>query len=156
MGTRSKVGAACCGLVIAVTACGGGSERLTAAEYAREASRVCQRTNRAIARVDAVALTGMPRAAQALERVVELQRDAVAELRDLRPPDGMRATVERWIALLDQAADELGLAGARARAGRALEAREFAGKARTLLDRARDVTAPIRVVSCRGPDLSTA
>ncbi len=63
--------------------------------------------------------------------------------------------MQKWIALLDQGADELELMGLRLRAGHADEALAYGDKAETLLDRARELAAPLRVTSCRGPVLPT-
>jgi hypothetical protein len=86
---------------------------------------------------------------------VVVQRDTIDELRVLRAPEAMGSTVQKWIALLDQGADELELMGARLRAGAQADASEYGAKATTLLDRARELVAPLRVTSCRGPVLAT-
>jgi hypothetical protein len=90
-----------------------------------------------------------------MAKIVRVQRETIDELRDLRPPEHLSDTVQKWIALLDQSADELELMSARLRSGHGGEAVDFGAKATTLLDRAREVVAPIRVTSCRGPDLPT-
>ena len=155
MRTRSKVGAACCGLLALLAACGGGSDRLSASAYARAASAVCVRGNRAVARVPLPSLTAPTDASRAVARIVVIQRGTVDELRALQPPERLADTVQKWIALLDQGADELELMGGRLRAGRESEAADYGAKATTLLDRARDLVAPWRVTSCRGPELPT-
>jgi hypothetical protein len=147
------LGAACCGLVVVVGGCGGGNDRLSAPEYAREASDLCRRTSRAVARIEIPPLTTPHDAARAMTDVVVVQRDTIDELRDLRPPEPLAGTVQKWIALLDQGADELELMGARLRAGRTSEAVDFGAKATTLFDRAREVVTPLQVTSCGGPVL---
>ena len=138
-----------------VVGCGGGNERLSARDYAREASGLCRRSNRSVARVEMPPLSRTTDASRAMARIVVVQRSTVDELRDLRPPEAFGATVQKWIALLDQGADELELMGLRLRAGHADEALAYGAKAETLLDRARDLVAPLRVTSCRGPVLPT-
>jgi hypothetical protein len=136
-------------------ACGGGSERLSAAAYAREASEACGRANRAVARIDVPSLSQTRRAARVLARIVVVERAAVDDLRGLRPPEHLADTTQKWIALLDQGADELELMGLRLHDGHEAEAAGYGAKATTLLDRARDLVAPLRVSSCRGPVLPT-
>ena len=128
---------------------------MSASAYARAASAVCVRGNRAVRRVDLPPLASERAASRAMERIVVVQRDAIDELRGLRPPEQLADTVQTWIALLDQSADELELMSVRLRTGRSAEAVEYGAKATTLLDRARELVAPIRVTSCRGPELPT-
>ena len=159
MGTKSVLGAVCCGLAMLVVACGGGNHRLSARAYAREASALCVRSNRAVARITVPPLPasgdGSRAAARAIARIVVVQRDAINALRGLRPPEHLTDTVQRWIALLDQGADELELMGLRMRSGHGAEALDFGAKSDTLLDRASEVVAPLHVTSCRGPVLDT-
>jgi hypothetical protein len=153
--TKSLLGAACCGVVMVVAGCGGGSDRLSATQYAREVSDLCRRGNRAIARIEIPPLDTERSAARAMAGVVVVQRDTIDELRGVRPPDELAGTVQKWIALLDQGADELELMSIRLRAGRAGDAVDYGAKATTLLDRARELVAPLHVTSCRGPVLPT-
>ena len=153
--TKSLLGAACCGLVMVVGGCGGGSERLSAPAYAREVSALCRRANRAVARIEIPPLGSEQSAARTIAGVVVVQREAIDDLRDVRAPDSLAGTVQKWIALLDQGVDELELMSIRMRAGRTGEAADYGAKATTLLDRARELVAPLRVTSCRGPELPT-
>jgi hypothetical protein len=138
-----------------VTACAGGDGRLSAAEYVGQASELCRRGNRAVERVEIPPLTADRDASRAMARIVVVQRGTIDELRGLRPPEHLTDLVQKWIALLDQGADELELMGARLRAGAQADASEYGAKATTLLDRARELVAPLRVTSCRGPALPT-
>jgi hypothetical protein len=149
----------CCGLLITILACGGGSHRLGARDYVREASQLCRRANRVVARIEIPPLTGTRgssrAASRAVARVVVVQRSTLDELRDVRPPGPMNDTVQKWLALLDQGADELERMSASLRAGRTDEAVDFGAKAGTLLDRARELVAAQRMTSCHGPVLPT-
>jgi hypothetical protein len=138
-----------------VAGCGGGNERLSAPDYARGASELCRRSNRAVARIEIPPLSRITNASHAIGRIVVVQRDTIDDLRDLRPPEDLAVSVQKWIALLDQGADELELMRLRLRAGDAEEALAYGAKAATLLDRARELMAPLRVTSCRGPVLPT-
>jgi len=169
VGTKSLLGAAGWGLAVltvgvaiagcALAGCGGGNGRLAAPEYAREASKLCRRGNRAVARVEIpplIARRGSSRAAsRAMAQIVVVQRDTIDHLRDVRPPEALTGTVQKWIALLDQSADELEVMSVRLQKGRTDEALEYGAKATTLLNRARELMAPLRVTSCRGPVLPT-
>jgi hypothetical protein len=138
-----------------VGGCGGGSGRLSAPEYSREVSDLCDRGNRVITRIEIPPLTAGSDATRAMARVVVVQRDTIEELRGVRPPEALAGTVQKWIALLDQGTDELELMSVHLRAGRTSVAVEYGAKATTLLDRARELVAPLHVTSCRGPELPT-
>ena len=125
----------------------------------REASTLCRRGNRAIAQVSIPPLTARSgsssAASRAMAQIVVVQRETIDDLRGVRPPERLTGTVQKWIALLDQGADELEVMSVRLRAGHTDEAVDYGAKATTLLDRARELVAPLRVTSCRGPVLPT-
>lgn len=157
MGTRSRIGRAGCGLVIlTMAACGGGGEHWTAARYLRTANGICLRANRELGRVTIPPLHEDRSAARAMARVVLIQRASIDDLRGLRPPERFGSLNQRWIALLDQATDELERMGNTLRLGRRAEADDYGGKASTLLERARALVASQGVTSCRGPELPPA
>jgi hypothetical protein len=142
-------------MLVLVAGCGGGGERLSSSGYVRRASGICARANRQIARVDLIALVDERRVADAMARVVVIQRASIDDLRALRPPDDLGGLDQRWIALLDQGTDELELMGLRLGDGRRAEADSYADNASQLLARARDLVAPHGVTSCRGPALAS-
>jgi hypothetical protein len=154
--TRLRIGAACCGLMMTVVGCGGGRDRLSASGYARAASTTCVHANRMVARVELPTLSNRQDASRAIARVVTVSRHTIDELRDLRPPGPLAETVEQWIALLDQAADELESMAAQLRAAQVDAALDFGTKATTLFDRAEQLATRLRVTSCRGPELPIA
>lgn len=155
MRTKSVLAATGCALALVVWGCGGTNRRLSAPDYARQASEVCRRGNRAVERIDVPPLTEERDASRAVARIVMVQRAAIDDLRSVRPPTSLADTVQRWIALLDQGVDELDHMSMRLRVGRTGEALDYGAKATTLLDRAQEVAAPLRVTSCRGPVLPT-
>jgi hypothetical protein len=156
MGVRSKIGAASCALVVTICACGGGDERLTAAEYARAASGVCAQANRGVLSV-ATSETSLDGGfGRVLRRAVALHRRSIDDLRNLRPPERLAGTVQRWIALLDQGVDELELMSEHLRQGRVADAAAYGDKAASLLDRAEELVTPLRITSCRVPELPVA
>ena len=108
MRTTARIGTVWCVLVIVVTAgCGGGAGRLSAPDYVQRASRICVHANLAVARVTIPPLGERAAAERALVHVVEIQRSSINGLRGLRSPQRFGTLPERWIALLDQATDEL-------------------------------------------------
>jgi hypothetical protein len=143
-------------MVLLVAACGAGSRQLSVPGYTQAASAVCARANRAVGRVDLTELRDPARAARTVRRVVVVQRRSLDELRELRLPQRLATVVPQWLALLDQATDELERMEQDLRRGDDAEADEYAMKAATLLARARDLVAPLRLTSCRGPELTTA
>jgi len=153
--TRSRIGAAGCGLMLLVAGCGGGNERLSASGYVRSASAVCARSNRAVVRIAVPPFDAARDASRSLVQVVAVQRTSIDDLRALRPPERFTGMVQRWTALLDQAVDELEEMGEQLRAGQGDLAVEFGAKATTLFDRARELVAPQHMTSCRGPELPT-
>lgn len=154
--TKSLLGAACCALLVAFGGCGGGNERLSAPDYARQASEVCRRGNHAVLRIDIPPFTASHEASRAVARIVGVQRATIDDLRGMRPPESLSATVQKWIALLDQGTDELELMGLRLHDERTASAADYGAKATTLLARASEVAAPLRVTSCHGPLLPTS
>ncbi len=156
MRTTARIGTVWCGLAIMLAAgCGGGAERLSAPDYADRASRICVRANFAVARVTIPPLGERAAAQRALGRVVEIQRSSIEGLRELQAPEGFGTLPERWIALLDQATDELQLMGGALAAGRAVDAAAYGEKASDLLGRAQVLVGARGMTSCRGPELTT-
>ena len=157
MRTRFRVGAAWCGVIALAGAglggCGGGGGRLSAPRYLREASGICSAANRAIGRVVIPPLGDTRSAARALARVVVIQRDSIDGLRGLKPPEHLGSLNQRWIALLDQGTDELQLMSDSLGSRKAQRAKDYAGKATLLFERAHVLVATHGVTSCRGPAL---
>jgi hypothetical protein len=139
---------------VVIAGCGGGGGRLSSSGYVRRASGICARANRAVARVDVPSLADHEGAADAMGRIVVIQRDSIDELRRLRPPERLGSLNQRWIALLDQGTDELELMSAQLRSGRPADADTYADHASKLLARARVLVAPHGVTPCRGPALT--
>jgi hypothetical protein len=155
---RWRVRAAWCGLIVVAGAgwsgCGGGSARLSAPRYVREASGICSAANRAVGRVQIPSLGDARAAARAVRRVVVIQRDSIDGLRGLKPPERLGSLNQRWIALLDQGTDELDLMRVSLADGKGSLAADYAGKASILLDRAHVLVSAHGVISCRGPALA--
>jgi hypothetical protein len=135
-------------VAVLLAACGGG-EQLTRREFAREASRICRDANARLARVDVPPFTDHRAAAHALERTSEHARDAIRELHDLRGHTAETTGVGAWLAILDQATDELDLTAAALHAGNERGAIEAAGRAEALDRRGRELGRAYDVSPCR-------
>jgi hypothetical protein len=155
--TRLRVGAAWCGVIalagVGMGGCGGGGGRLSAPRYVREASGICSAANRAMGRVVIPPRDDTRSAARAMARVVVIQRHSIDGLRGLKPPERLGSLNQRWIALLDQGADELEHMRASLTNGQGHLATGYENKASVLLERAHALASAHGVTSCRGPAL---
>ena len=88
-----------------LTGCGGDGGRLGAAGFRHRAEAICSRAARATTAVDLPDMDDH-RAASAMHRIVEIERGALADLRDLEPPHALESGVEVWLATVDQLVDE--------------------------------------------------
>ena len=114
------------GIVLVVSACGG-DERLTKAEYVRQADAICAKYER---RLEALREPRTLRDVPAfIERGVPLAKRELAEFEELRPPEGDQAEVERLLTQVEETIAEL----------------ERLGEAAAARDRAAAQTAAARV-----------
>ena len=120
---------------LALTACGG-DERLSKPEYLRRADAICAKYERRLAALpEPRTLRDVP---AFIERGVPLAKEELAELDELRPPEGDEAEVDRLLAQVRETTAELerlgeaaaarDRAGARAAAERLEEASDRAAK----------------------------
>jgi hypothetical protein len=90
---------------VLLAGCGSsGSDRLTRAEYARQADAICARYNREIA---ALGKPGRRDVAAYAARAAPIARRTVARLRALKPPKDEEAEAHRWTAANDRIAHVL-------------------------------------------------
>src|SRR2546426_6387295 len=87
----------CLALVVVVLAagCGGGSGRLSKAEYSKRADAICTKYNaklKALARPTSI--SGLP---AYVDRALPLARKGDEELRALRPPKDEEKTAKEWL-----------------------------------------------------------
>jgi hypothetical protein len=151
---RTKlVGAALVGVVIAGS-CGGDGSRLSTRGYVKASSAVCVRANRSVARIDVERLDRMGRADRAAVRIVAIHREAVDDLRALRPPKDYETTARLWIALIDQSLDELDAMRDALRTRATAEAKMYEANAVALSRRARTVAGRYGITACAIPDLT--
>jgi len=110
--------------------------------------------NRDVARIDVERLDRMGRADRAAVRILAIHREAVDDLRALRPPKDYEATARLWIALVDQALDELDSMRHALRTGAKAEATAYAANAAALSERARRVAGRDGITACAVPALT--
>jgi len=145
------VGALVAGALLA-TACGGGG-RLDHHEYTQEVGGICRRANVELSRVKLRRLDG-PEAADAVEDLVRIGRDALDELRSTKPPKADVAKVDEWLAALEQVLDEGDYASTLVRSGHPLAAFQGAARASILARRAHELARTFGVPdACRVPSL---
>jgi hypothetical protein len=142
------------GVLVLMGGCGVGKGRLSAREYVKESSAVCTRANRAVSRVHVPDLGHAARARRATARVVEIHRASIGSLRDLRPPKDYEHTVKVWIALVDQALDELDEMRQALRDGDSSGAVSYANKAIALDQRSQRIAREHGITPCRVPVLT--
>jgi hypothetical protein len=86
--------------------CGGGSDRLTKAEFVTRADAICAKYERRVR----AAMRGVPagdsaQLATAIERVLPVIREGNDELRALSPPENLQSRYDRWMQLADGEVD---------------------------------------------------
>jgi len=151
---RTKlIGAALVGVVV-LGACGGSGSRLSTRDYVRTSSTVCARANRDVRRIDVERLARTGRIDHVAVRIVAIHREAVEDLRELRPPKAYESIARLWIALVDQALDEVDSMRNALRTGATAEARMYAAHAVALSRRARAVAGGYGITACAVPDLT--
>jgi hypothetical protein len=135
-----------------VTACGGGG-RLDHHEYTNEVGSVCRRVNVELSRVELRRLD-RPEAADAVDDLVRIGREALDELRSTKPPKGDGAKVDEWLAALEQVLDQGDYASGLLRSDRPLAAFQAAARASILAKRAHELARTFGVPdACRVPSL---
>jgi hypothetical protein len=142
-------------LVLMLTGgCGVGRGRLSAREYVKESSAVCTRANRAVSHIHVPDLGDTAGARRATARVVAIHRASLGSLRDLRPPKDYEHAVKVWIALVDQALDELDEMRQALLDGHSSSAISYANKAAALDQRSQRIAREHGITPCRVPELT--
>lgn len=142
------------GVLVLTGGCGAGNARLSARAYVKASSAVCVRANRAVSRVHVPNLGRAERARRATARVVAIHRASVDSLRDLRPPKDYEHTARIWIALVDQALDELDEMRGALREGDRRTAILYANKATALDERSQTIAREHGITPCGVPALT--
>lgn len=92
-------------LVVALAGCGGGDGRLSKAEWATQADTICKRVN------DRLEQTEQPETMAELVAVLDQGLkdvdEAIADLRELEPPEDIEPEVDAWLAKVEEASAEI-------------------------------------------------
>jgi hypothetical protein len=93
------------GAAILLAGCGGGDDRLSKAEWVRQADAICKRVN------DRLEQTAQPESLAELVTVLDDGladvRAALRDLRALEPPADLEEESEAWLGRVEAAADEI-------------------------------------------------
>jgi hypothetical protein len=149
-GGRGSRAAGLLAVALIAVACGGGSGRLDKREFVGKANAICARADARIARLtppdpaDAAAL------ARSGQKVVEIERDALVELRGLKAPEADDVKIQKWIALVDQTLDKAAESVAAQQAGDLQKANEANGEGRTVDQRADQIASAYGLDRCVG------
>ena len=146
---EAVVAAAWCGLfALLATGCGGGGGPLSMHDYTQRSRAVCTRAERRAGRVADTDPRDLPASARAVAKVVGIRRQALTDLRALHAPDRLVNAAPGWLALFDQALDELDAMGVELRRGNRARADAAWQKAVILTDRARELAPPLGLSAC--------
>jgi hypothetical protein len=145
---RWALAVAAAGTVVMGAACGGGSGDLTKAEYVRAANRVCREAAAQVRALKAPDPGDSVAVARAGARVVAIQRTALTELEQLRPPGADRARITEWTALVDQTLDQATAAVAALRSGDTAAAVTANQHGATLDERADEIARRYGIGAC--------
>jgi hypothetical protein len=139
-------------LLLLASACGGGG-RLGHRQYTKRLGAICHRANIEFGRVKLRRIDG-PEAADVVDELVSIGRDALDELRSPKPPKADRAQVDEWLAALEQVLDEGDYASVLLRSDHPLAAFQAAARASILAERALELAQRFGVPdACRVPSL---
>jgi hypothetical protein len=136
--------------VVLGAGCGGGAGALTHREFTRHASRVCDRANRRVG-TQAGSLAEPAAAASLLTKVIDVERDTVADLRRLAPPVRDFPRVDEWLAVQAQLDAELDTLRAALRAKQHAPAVVALDHATILAGRASALARANGIRPCRTP-----
>jgi hypothetical protein len=137
-------------LALCASACGSGGGPLSTATFTRRASAMCGRADRRAAAVEIPALDERG-SATALKTLISIERQALGDLRGLRPPRKLQSGVDEWLATLDQLVVEAEFLRESLRAGEPHIADAIAVRAARLSLRSQVLGARVGVIGCTMP-----
>ena len=95
-------------LAVDGTGCGGGgSERVTAPELVQRADAICAKERGSFARIQAHPPPNASVAADQTDELIQVTEDANAQLRDLKPPEQLQSSYDRYLEARDRAVDQM-------------------------------------------------
>ncbi len=107
-GRLSKAGVAVTAAITLLAACSsGGSSRLSKPEYVRRADAICRQANKKAGAVPAPDQHEPTAQEKAIGEIIVIQRAAVVDLRHLAPPEADKATLGKWLGLVNQTVDQM-------------------------------------------------
>jgi hypothetical protein len=146
---RAFVGALAALVAIGAVGCGGGRSSHDA--FVDDAARICRAANADFSEIETMRPTA-ERAIVALESVMAIGADALADLSDLKPPTADQVDVNAWLGTLEQALDEVAYIHGLLAQDRVGEALEAAARADMLTKRAQTLARQVGLDrACRVP-----
>ena len=92
-------------LTVALAACGGDGDSLSASDYRAQAGDICRKANAKLKAFDDPSSIGEFH--QLAKKAKPIVADAVDDLRDLKPPENLQDAHDRWLGLEDRIVDGL-------------------------------------------------
>lgn len=96
-------------LALALTACGGGSDPLTKAEFIKQADKICSGDDKAVEKLGE-SLSESPtdeEIQKALNEYVDIVKKQVDEIDELEPPESLEKDVDAMLESLDDGLDKM-------------------------------------------------
>lgn len=104
--TRLSAAVAVTLLAIAPAACGGGSGRLSKHDFVEKANGICAKSNAKIKALPPPDLADPHATPNILRRILAIQREAVAKLRALQPPEKDEPAIKKWLGFVERELDQ--------------------------------------------------
>jgi hypothetical protein len=92
---------------VALTGCGGGSDRVSTAELVQKADEICGKERSSFGRIQAHPPPNASVAADQTDELIKVTADANSGLRDLRPPEELESAYDRYLEARDRALDQM-------------------------------------------------
>lgn len=127
---------------------GGGGDALSKREFVARANRICEKSNARVAQVRPPSPTDATAVADAIDRVVEVQRASLRDLRGLEPPERDEPGVDHWLDSVDAALDEMTVVERAVRRGDQVRADEANERGDTLAEEAEAFADAYGIVAC--------
>jgi hypothetical protein len=93
--------------IIAVTGCGSGKEQVSAAELVQKADRICRVEQTKFDRIQAHPPANAFIAADQTRELIEVAEAASSDLGELKPPEPLTSSFDRYLDARDRAVDEM-------------------------------------------------
>jgi len=94
-------------LALAASGCGGGKEEVTAAELVQKADAICRTEQAKFNQIQAHPPANASIAADQTKELVGVTDAATSDLRELEPPDELRAPFDAYLESRDDAVDQM-------------------------------------------------